>query len=1163
MALTSHVGDGGRYGRISLCILVFLFCLLSSTASPQSHFSRGVDFSTGSPPPFMAARSIKGDAKRVPTTSPTLPLRFEVNRGQATRDVDFVAYGPGYSAQLRKGSLVVGPGRTNNSAHAAEAGQAAGVQIVLSGANRKPRAVGEGKLPGLSNYLDGSDPAKWITGVESYAKVRYRDVYPGIDVLFDSSRSRLEQDFLIRPGANPKRIRLDFKGVQSAELTSDGVLVLRQGDVSVSMQSLRAYQLVQNQEVKVPVRYELQNGQASFRLGGYDRRRALIIDPLLVFATFFGGAATSTGVYQAVASMAVDASGIYVTGPTNSTSFPVTSGVVGPSSQSIFVSKLDPTGQSLIFSTYLAGFSGEGTGFALTVDNSENIYIAGAAAAGLPIPPGSEPFQGTMLAMENVAILKLNSTGTAVLAATYLGGSGATTFDGIAIDSSDNVYVTGQTSSNDFPVQNALQGSLGTSGSSAFVTKLNPTLSGLVYSTYLGGNSDVSSVSSYFDSVAQSIALDSSGDAYVIGLANAGFPTTSDAYQPTCPDNCAFFAKLNANDSALLYATYLGDSSGAGGATEAATAVAVDSAEDAYIAGETYSASFPVVSPIQSCSAIEGIESSTNPSGNFLSEFNSAVALTFSTCLGINQWDEGLTIYQSGPVLTLDAAGDAYFGASSQSGLPLQNPIDANEPAEARPFVSEISADTHALLFSSFVAGPVTYSGTDLSSGDLINAIAVDSSGDIYLGGSSTAGTSQSQGYSYFPVFNPMQSYFFNPDSCPLESPKPVCTYTDGFIMKVAPSAGAAAASVPAELQFPTTDVGSTSAPLGTTIYDLGTDALTVSNVAASGDFAVQSNSCGTVPASGGSCTIQVTFTPTAPGTRNGTLSITDSSAGSPHTVTLTGLGSTANLTVSPTQLTFASQAVGTTSTQQTVTVTANTAAIQVTRVQASGAFAETNSCGTSIPAFGSCQVLVTFTPTAAGALSGSITITDSAPNSPQTVSLTGTGQAPSLGLSVAPGSSGSATVTAGGSAQYSLLIGGAGMSGAATLSCGGAPSGASCIVPATETLSATTAVNFNVGVNTTAPSAGALVPAGSPTLSWQWAVGLVGCAVVPAKRRRKRWVRRCLCLLPWLLLVLSSCGGRSGTVGSGGTPSGTYPLTVTAALNGVQASIQLTLKVQ
>jgi hypothetical protein len=1144
--------------RSALCVLMSLFAFLGNRASAQSQPSRAADFITQKIPQSVVAQDVKANEKACPATSLRLPLGFEVNRGQAAGDADFLAHGPGYSAQLRNGSLLLNVGRIDNPADTFKTGQAE-VQIALSGANRKATAVGEEKLPGISNYLFGSDPARWITGVEHYAKVRYRNVYPGIDLLFHGNQSRVEQDFIVHPGANPGRIRLDFQGVQRTELNADGMLLLHTGDAAMRMQSLRAYQRVRGQEVEVPVHYELQNGRASFRLGSYDRRRELIIDPVLVFATFFGGGTSPNGVYQLVSGMAVDASGIYVAGSTSSTSFPVTPGVVEPNPQSSFVSKLDPTGQSLIFSTYMAGFDGGLIG-TLAVDSSENIYIAGPAAPGLPFPPGSKPFQGTIHGIQNVAVLKLNGTGTAVLAATYLGGSGADDFGSLAVDSSQNIYVTGTTSSNDFPVQNALQTTLGSS-SNAFVTKLNPGLSGLVYSTYLGGSSAVS----VFPSPEVNIAVDSSGDAYVVGGANAGFPTTSGAYQQTCPsgptgNTCAFYAKLNPNDSALLYSTYLGS-----GLYNGADAVVVDGAENAYIAGMAWSSSFPVVNPIQSCSAIGG-DGTSNPSGNFLSEFNSAGALVFSTCLGINLAYDGPVA--TPPVLALDSMGNIYFAASAQPGLPLQDPIDANEPAQVRAFVSEISSTTKLLLFSSFVAGPITFPpGETNATGEDIYAIAVDSSKNIYLGGSSTVQLQVSynpNAYSYFPVFNPMQPYFSDYiETCNIHES---CAWVDGFIMEISPSAGAAAASVPAELQFPPTGVGTTSSPLATMIYDLGTDALTVSNVVASSEFAVQSNNCTTVPASGGSCAISVTFTPTAMGTQNGTLIIADSSPGSPHKVTLTGQGSTASLTPSPTQLTFGNQLVGTTSKPQTVTLTAGALAIQNFRVQVSGNFAETNNCGTSLAAFGSCQVQVAFTPTAPGVGTGTLTITDNAPNSPQMVPLTGTGSASGLGLDIAPGGSSSATVSPGATAKYSLVIGGAGMSGTAMLSCSGAPSGATCTVPTNETVSATTAADFTISVTTTAPSAGALLPANSRTLPWMWAVALAALMMVPGNQSRRRSLRRYVALLPWLLLLVSSCGGGGGSSrggNSGGTPADTYTLTVTATAINVKESIPLTLKVQ
>jgi hypothetical protein len=480
-------------------------------------------------------------------------------------------------------------------------------------------------------------------------------------------------------------------------------------------------------------------------------------------------------------------------------------------------------------------------------------------------------------------------------------------------------------------------------------------------------------------------------------------------------EGCPFLAKLNWNGSALslLYATY---------------------------------------NPIESCPLATAVPYFA-PVANFLSEFNSSGALIFSTCLGVPNSSVGSV---SSPVLALDTSGNIYMAATGQAGLPLQNPIDANLPGTDvnRWFVSEVSGASHTLVFSSFVAGAFAYnSGVPSAGGDSINGIVVDSSGNIDLVGESTPGVlngSATELYSFFPVFNAMQPYFAGlyPGPCG-DFP---CYYSTGLIMKISPSAGAAAALVPAELQFPTTGVATTSAPLGTTVYDLGTDPLTVSNVAVSSDFVIQSNNCTTVAPSGGSCTIQVAFAPTATGTDSGTLTITDNSAGSPHKVALTGQAATTNLTVSPTSLTFASQATGTTSPAQTVTLTAGAAAVQNFRIQISGDFSETNNCGSGIAAGAKCQIQVSFTPktaalnpgtsrlwmwafliagwiivpsgmstkrlarrylpllalwpvifllscgggntndtTAPGAFTGTLTITDSAPNSPQAVSLSGT----------------------------------------------------------------------------------------------------------------------------------------------------------------------------
>lgn len=279
-----------------------------------------------------------------------LPMTFEANRGQAPADVDFLVASQGYGAQVRADSIVLNfPRARSGKKGAAKAPAQTVVRIALSGANRRTKAQGEDKSRAYTNYLFGSDPAKWITHVDQYGKVRYASVYPGIDMLLHGNENRLEQDFVIHPAADPQQIRLKFEGVRGVRVSGDGDLVLRADDLSLRMQKPRAYQIVNGKEVEVAVNYEVRGQAVSFRLGSYDSRRELIIDPVLVFSTFFGAEPADVDYVTQIAS---DASGVYITGSTLSLSFPVTAGAVQPTPPAqplpfFFVSKLDPTGHHL------------------------------------------------------------------------------------------------------------------------------------------------------------------------------------------------------------------------------------------------------------------------------------------------------------------------------------------------------------------------------------------------------------------------------------------------------------------------------------------------------------------------------------------------------------------------------------------------------------------------------------------------------------------------------------------------------------------------------------------------------------------------------------------------------------------------------------------------
>jgi hypothetical protein len=1054
----------------------------------------------------------------LPATSPTadssrtqvklaLPMAFEANRGQARKGIDFVARGLGYTASLEAGhaSICLSHPEADSSQPKCYRDKELGIKLV--GARKQPQVQPEDKLAGYSNYLFGSDPSKWITNVTQYAKVRYANVYSGVDVVYYGNQDRLEHDFVVHAGADPSRIHLTFSGVQKTELSKDGDLVLHVSDSEVRMAKPRTYQLIGNRRVEIPSQYVLRERGVSFHFGRYDARRAMVIDPVLVYSTFLSG---PDGGIQRATAIAVDGTkNVYVAGLTDSASFPITPGVIQPTKpqHAAFVSKINAAGTALIYSTYIGGFtrqSFDSNSVGLAVDISGNVYVAGdATGSDLPIPSGSSPFQ-TVNKGNNVAILKLNNAATNVLYGTYLGGSGTDFFGGIAIDTLGNAHIAGTTNSNDFPLQNALQGSLGSSGSSGFVTVLNPTGSTLVYSTYLGQNSNV---------VVSGIAVDTFGDTYVVGGADAGFPTTSAAYQGNCGVNfsiCAFLAKLSANGPSLAYGTYFGSTTAV---NIPSVAMAVDGTGIAYVANS-----------------------------GLLGQFNASGSLTSSTTT--------LGQISSVVALALDSLSNVYvMGISTAStffpGIPLVNPIVNYSGVRGQDsgFISKLDPTLGTLLFSSYL--PEAATGVRE-----VHGLAIDSDQNIYVAGRTIAQGDAND----FPVFNALQ-------------PIPA-DMSDAFILKISPSAGAAAAIAPSRMTFNNQEVGTTSAAQPFHVNDFGTDTLNVSNVVVDGDFAIQSNDCGTVSASGGICTIQVTFSPTTTGTRTGTLTITDSSVGSPHMASLVGHGGTATASLSPTSLAFPDQAIATTSSSQVVTLT-NIGAISllVTRVQTSGDFGETNNCGSAVAPGANCAISVSFTPTAIGNRTGNLTINDSAVDAPQTVPLSGIGSA-GLGLSVSPGGS-STTVAAGQAATYTLSIGGAGISGTASLTCSGAPKGAQCSVPGSEPLNPDSPANFAVMVTTTSRTIGTLHPLGSS--AWMWAMALLGWVALPWARASQKSIRRSFILLAsgFLLCLQCSCGGSGGTSSGGpqpnpnGTPAGTYSLMVTATSGGMNQSTSLTLTVQ
>src|SRR2546426_7315233 len=524
-----------------------------------------------------------------------LPLSFEANDGQADPQVKFLSRGRGYTLFLTSTEAVLvlreggsarnvagGPPAAKRERGEALSGTVLRMRFV--GANPAPAVAGVGELPGKSNYFVGNDPKKWRANVLTYAKVEYRDVYPGVNLVYYGNQRQLEHDFVVSPGADPKAITLAFEGMDGVAIDGLGDLVLRADGGGVRLRKPFVYQEQDGQRAVIPTRYVLKaERQVAFEVAAYDATKPLIIDPVLAYSTYLGGSGGDQGF-----GVAVDAVGnAYVTGFAGSSDFPTTAGAFqtafGGGEADAFVTKLNPTGSALVYSTYLGG-DGFDQGHGIAVDATGNAYVTGHTfSTNFPTTTGTvQPgFSGVSPIIGDAFVTKLNATGSALVYSTYLGGGDDDDGFGMAVDATGNAYVTGQTLSTNFPttagtVQPGFAGTI-----DAFMTKLNPTGSGLVYSTYLGGDSD---------DLGNGIAVDATGNAYVTGLTfSTNFPTTPGAFQTT-PEvaSDAFVVKLNAAGTALVYSTFLG-----GDGFDQGHGIAVDAEGNAYATGGTSSTNFP------------------------------------------------------------------------------------------------------------------------------------------------------------------------------------------------------------------------------------------------------------------------------------------------------------------------------------------------------------------------------------------------------------------------------------------------------------------------------------------------------------------------------------------------------------------------------------------
>ena len=522
-----------------------------------------------------------------------LPATFEMNQGQIDARVKFLSRRSNSALFLTATDARLVLQKRDKSGK----GSSAALRFKFAGGNPEALLEGADQNPGTSNYFIGNDPSRWRPNVPNYQRVLYRSLYPGIDLVFYGNSNGVEFDFNVAPGAQPEQIRLFIQGAKRFRIDASGELVMRTNAGDVRQHKPNVYQVLDGTRRTINSRYVFKGKRSlGFEIGEYDKSKPLVIDPVLDYGTFLGGTGSDEG-----RGIALDSNGnAHVVGRTTSFNFPVTIDAYNTTYQNsfdVFVTKMNAAGTALVYSTYIGGQSDD-SGFGISLDGNGNAYVVGSTSStGFPTTPGS--LQPMIAGNTDAFVTKLNSTGTALIYSTFLGGTGSDQAAAIALDSALNAYVTGSSGSTNFPTtpgafQTANAGG-GNNVVDAFVTKLNDTGTAMVYSTYVGGTRG---------DVGASIAVDPLGQAFVSGSTNSiDFDVTAGALQTAFGGSSsssqfstigdAFLTKLNDSGTGLIYSTYVG-----GSGDDSGLSVAVNPSGEAFICGASASFNFPVTSGV-------------------------------------------------------------------------------------------------------------------------------------------------------------------------------------------------------------------------------------------------------------------------------------------------------------------------------------------------------------------------------------------------------------------------------------------------------------------------------------------------------------------------------------------------------------------------------------
>lgn len=900
---------------------------------------------------------------------PLLPVLFEQNLGQAPPSYQFVSRNASVrSLFLPAGVDLLVPDGTHTYSE---------IQIRFLEQRAGVMPLGRGPVQSVSNYLIGNDSSRWLQGVPNESEVVYSEIYPNINLIFHGNRDALEHDFHVAPGGDPSRVRFSIAGAKNVRLLRSGDLEIALSTSSLFFRKPAAYQNSSSGLEPISSTFVLNSdGSIGFRLGAYDRNRELVIDPVFSYSTYLAGSSADN-----ITAVTTDSTGnVYVTGFTESLDFPLANPLQSTfkGSPDVFVSKLDPTGHSLLYSTYIGG-SSTNYGSDIKIDSNGNIVIVGASNSTDFPHAGSVPAltcQGTNCFF----VASLKPDGSAFNYAGQIGGHEGFTATSdfgnhgrLAIDINSNAYLAGVTDDIHFKITPGTLSKTGPVGGndSSFVLKVSSTGS-LVYSTIIPGTDTPTGIPFVNIFIPSGISVDSSGRVTIAGTAGPGLPSTAGVVQPSFPNNlnatnpiAGFLLRLNPTASALSYATYVPGTDSIGG-------LAVTSQGNLYVTGGTSETNLPVSSNAFQKTIKPGPFCTCN--SGFIVELNS----TGTSVLAATYLEGTPSSGNAGTNFTgiaLDSSSTVYVGGMTGStDFPLKNAFISEwvfGETDSDMVLAGMSPDLSSLRFGSFL------SSTDqVFAASQFSALTVDSQNNLIVTGETDATNFPTTSGSFEPI--------------------PPAQARHGFISKL--NMAVAAPSVC--LDTWSLNFGSVNAKTSSTqtvhLTNCGNAALNVSSLVSSASTVVAKESCGTI-AAGAVCPLSLTFTPRDTSLTTGTLTLQDNTVISPQVVQFSGQGIAPQLSPSSGNIDFGHLFVNTKGVNNTLFFqNTGTAALQFSSVSVNGEFSITqNSCVGTLQPSGFCLISLVFHPTASGIRTGTLTIVSNDPLFPKAgLSLHGIGDA-------------------------------------------------------------------------------------------------------------------------------------------------------------------------